>query len=313
MNTMERVWRRAKQVRSIKIGPVAIRYQLIRHRHVSSNFIRRLRSLFTLANASKTDRSISHTQGSIASETEQTGQENMVQKQVALIVGVGPGLGHSIVRKLAREGFRVAFASRNAKALDPLVNELRAEGFDIEAYGCDATNEQSVKSLFAYVSRDMGVPSLVVYSAQYFSRGSVVEMELPAFEDAWRNNCLGGFLVARKACRYMLPIQKGTIVLVGSTSSLIGREDHLNLAVGKFGLRALSQVLAREVWPQGIHVAHLVIDADINETNQYSESLPQANPDDIAEQILYIHQQPESCWSSELDVRPSREKFWEHC
>lgn len=159
-----------------------------------------------------------------------------------------------VVKKLARSGHRVAAASRNAERLDPLVEELEAEELYACAYGCDATDESSVKKLFSHVSQDYGVPNLVVYCVQYFSPGRTVEIETSAFEDAWRSNCLGGFLVAREACRLMLDSQRGTIILVGSTSSLIGRENHLNLAVGKFGLRALAQVLAREVWPSGMRI-----------------------------------------------------------
>src|SRR6185295_10285778 len=115
-----------------------------------------------------------------------------------------------------------------------------------------------------------------------FCPGRVIEVEVAAFEESWRKNCLGGFIVAREAARQMVRLGRGTIVLVGSTSSLIGRTDHLNLAVGKFGLRALAQVLAREVWPLGVHVAHVVIDADIKEGDDDKASIPQADPEHLA-------------------------------
>ena len=137
-------------------------------------------------------------------------------------------------------------------------------------------------------------------------------MEVDAFEDCWRTNCLAGFIVGREAARCMQSLHRGWIVFVGSTSGLIGREDHLNLAIGKFGLRALSQVMARELWKEGLHVSHVVIDADIREPGVEFSSA-QSDPDAIAEVILSIHKQPRSAWASEVDVRPWNEEFWKHC
>ena len=111
----------------------------------------------------------------------------------------------------------------------------------------------------------------------------------------------------------MLARGSGTILLIGSTSSLTGRAGHLNLAVGRFGQRALAQVMARELWPHGLHVAHLVIDADIAEDGHEAGGDPQADPAHIARIILDLHRQPATAWSSEVDVRPFNERFWEHC
>lgn len=107
----------------------------------------------------------------------------------------------------------------------------------------------------ARVSTDLGVSelvNLVIYSLQSFGPGRTVDIEVPALKEGWRQNCLGGFIVARESARCMLLHRRGTIVLVGSTSGLLGRADRLNLDVGKFGLRALSQVMARKLWPEGI-------------------------------------------------------------
>lgn len=207
----------------------------------------------------------------------------------------------------------VILASRDAERLDVLAEEIAREGGAAFAYGCDATHEASLAKLMRVVVTNHGVPDLVVYSLQYFAPGYAVDVELSAFEEAWKHNCLGAFLVAREAARAMLPKERGTIVLVGSTSSLIGRAGHLNLAVGKFGQRAISQVLARELWPKGIHVAHVVIDADIYEGELRDDGGPQSQPIDIADIVLGVHKQPRSAWTSEIDVRPSGERFWEHC
>jgi NAD(P)-dependent dehydrogenase (short-subunit alcohol dehydrogenase family) len=227
---------------------------------------------------------------------------------------VGPGLGFALAERLAESGMNIALASRNAERLDPLVTRLRSMSIGtIRAYGCDATNESSVKRLVSHVSSEIGVPDLVIYSVQGFGKGRALDIELPLFEECWRNNCLGAFVVARETARVMRPRKRGTIVLIGSTSGLIGLANRLNLAVGKFGLRALSQVLARELWPEGIHVVHLVIDADIAEGAALEGDKPQARPEDISDVVRWLHKQPRSAWTSEVDLRPWNERFWEHC
>jgi NAD(P)-dependent dehydrogenase (short-subunit alcohol dehydrogenase family) len=148
---------------------------------------------------------------------------------------------------------------------------------------------------------------------QGFDPGTALNTEVAAFEESWRANCLGAFIVARKAARRMVTEKRGTIVLVGSTSSLIGRADYLNLAVGKFGLRALSQVMAREWSAMGIHVVHAVIDADIREDDRANGADKQASPDDLSSLIYSLHKQPKSTWTSEIDARPWNEDFWKHC
>lgn len=233
--------------------------------------------------------------------------------EIALIVGVGPGLGIALARRLASEGMFVVMASRNAHRLDALSDEIVAAGGLACAYGCDATSESSVAELFHHVGKNHGVPHVVIYSLQDFGPGRAIDIEVPAFEQAWRHNCLGAFLVAREAARQMLPQKRGSILLVGSTSSVLGREGHLNLAVGKFGQRALSQVLARELWPHGIHVCHLIIDADVAEDGIDGVGSSQSDPNDIADVVLSVHRQPRTAWTSELDARPWNERFWEHC
>jgi NAD(P)-dependent dehydrogenase (short-subunit alcohol dehydrogenase family) len=191
------------------------------------------------------------------------------------------------------------------------LNAQRSEG-RATVYSCDATDERGVREVFDLVTRDIGVPSLVVYSTQTSVPGQAIDISTSAFEDCWRINCLGGFLVAREAARQMRPRHRGSIILIGSTSGLIGREGHLSLAVGKFGLRAITQVMARELWKDGVHVAHVVIDADIDEADKDPKQCS-CDPGDVAEVVYSVHRQPKSAWASELDVRPSDERFWEHC
>jgi NAD(P)-dependent dehydrogenase (short-subunit alcohol dehydrogenase family) len=239
--------------------------------------------------------------------------EPAAARGVAVIVGVGPGFGHALARKLAAQGFDLALVSRDARRLTPLSKELSRTGTGVALYGADATDEQDVGDLFERIRAQQGAPSLVVYAIQDFGPGNGIDISVPAFESAWRHNCLGAFLVARSAGKLMRDAGQGSIFLVGSTSSIVGRAGHMTLAVGKFGQRALAQVLARELCPAGIHVAHVIVDAEIAEEQQPNGQLVQSDPDDIAESILALHRQPRTAWSSEIDLRPWNEAFWEHC
>ena len=230
-------------------------------------------------------------------------------KDVALIVGVGPGLGAALARRFAGGGLAVAVAARRVDALSELAREIGGR-----AYACDATDESSVDRLFAAVGRDLGRPAVAVYNAGAFSPGSVLEIKGAEFERCWRALCLGGFLVGQRAARTMVEAGRGTILLTGATASLRGGARFANLAVGKFGLRALAQSMARELGPKGVHVAHIVIDGQIR-SERYAELEKQRppdgmlDPDAIAEAYWHLHMQPRSAWTLEIDLRPWVEKF----
>jgi len=306
------IWNRLKTWNSFPLGPLSVLFRLSRSTKVSSNFIRRRKRAFrqrALAAA--------HPGSAIPNSPEPAATAAVpaaARRPTALIIGTGPGFGYATAETLSAAGFQLALAARNAERLDPLVDSLRkASGIPHYAYGCDATLEKSVQDLFQHVIEDIGKPDLVVYAVQGFDPGRALEVEVCAFESSWRQNCLGAFITAREAGRAMAAEGKGTIVLVGSTSGMIGREGHLCLAVGKFGMRAISQVMARELWPKGIHVVHCVIDADIKEPGPEHADWPQSNPEDVAAFILSLHRQPRSAWTSEADLRPFNERFWEHC
>ncbi len=234
--------------------------------------------------------------------------------EVAVVVGAGPGLGSALARRFAHAGMKIAIARRSADKLAPLVNEL---GGNARAYACDATDEAAVRQLFAAASADLGAPALVVFNAGAFVRKGVLDTTAEEFERCWRVACLGGFLVGREAARSMLARaadHKGTIIFTGATASLRGGAQFHNLAVGKFGLRALAQSMAREFQPQGIHVAHVVIDGQI-EGERPGHSAAERGKDSvldsaaIAETYYQLHLQPRSAWSHEVDLRPYVEKF----
>jgi NAD(P)-dependent dehydrogenase (short-subunit alcohol dehydrogenase family) len=300
-----RIWRHLKVWRKIPLGPVSVHYRFDRSVPVTKGL--------------RTRRSASVPRSSSVADARSRPQDRTDQRNsspvhpLAVLVGVGPGFGFELAKHLAAEGFDLLLVCRTAESLSPLVNEVHKLGVSAAAYGVDATDEMGVAALFEYLEKAHGCPSLVVYSIQYFSPGLSTEVEVPAFEASWRHNCLGAFLVGRRAARAMESRGDGTIIFIGSTSSIVGREEHLNLAIGKFGQRALAQVMARELWAKGIHVAHVLIDADIQDGDQSSIAHPQSRAEDIAQSILYLHRQPRTAWTSEMDLRPWNERFWEHC
>jgi len=240
----------------------------------------------------------------------------MADAPVALVVGAGPGLGSALARCFARHGMSVAVARRDRASLAPLVKEL---GPTSRAYECDATDEEAVQRLFAAVADKLGAPQLVVHNAGGYVRKGVLETTAEEFETCWRNACLGGFLVGREAARAMFAAEptgrhRGTIIFTGATASLRGGARFHNLAVGKFGLRALSQSMAREFQSHGIHVAHVIIDGQI-ESDRPGRSAAERgidavlSPDAIAESYFQLHLQPPSAWTLEMDLRPYVEKF----
>lgn len=240
----------------------------------------------------------------------------MMTQETAVVVGTGPGLGTALARRFVRHGMNVAMAARDPGKLQELVAEL---GSNARAYACDAADERAVKKLFVDVASDWSTPHLVVFNAGAFVRKGILDTTAEEFERCWRVACFGGFLVGREAVRAMLGAKtgdrhRGTVLFTGATASLRGGAMFHNLAVGKFGLRALAQSMAREFQPQGIHVAHVVIDGQIA-GGRHGHSIAERGedavlaPDAIAETYYQLHLQPPSAWTLELDLRPYVEKF----
>ena len=235
---------------------------------------------------------------------------------VAVVVGAGPGLGTALASRFAAAGMAVAVARRDRAALDASVKRI---GSAARPYACDAGDERSVVQLFEAVARDLGPPRLVVHNAGGFVRKPLLETTAAEFEQGWRKGCLGGFLVGREAVRAMLAHSgnerhRGTIIFTGATAALRGGAGFQNMAVAKFGLRALAQSMAREFQARGIHVAHVVIDGQI-ESDRPGRSVAERgidavlSPDAIAETYYQLHLQAPSAWTQEVDLRPYVEKF----
>lgn len=243
----------------------------------------------------------------------------METREVAVVVGAGPGLGFALARRFAQAEMNVAIAARDAAKLETLAVECCGIGHGCRAISCDATDEAAVDRLFETVHAEFGEPDLVVYNAGAFVARGILETSSEEFERCWRVGCLGGFLVGRSAARAMVARAErsgrgGTILFTGATASRRGSARFHNLAVGKFGLRALAQSMARELQPKGIHVAHVVIDGHIRPQPavQHGALDPEESmldPAAIAEVYYRLHRQPRSAWTLEVDLRPWLEMF----
>lgn len=236
------------------------------------------------------------------------------EKRVAVVVGVGPGLGGAVARRFARGGFTVALVARKLESSKPLEEAIKSAGGEARGFAIDATNPKSVEEGFASIKSALGSPDVLVYNAGAFVPGSVLDASPEAFESAWKGNCFGGFLVARACVPAMVERGHGTVIFTGATASLRGSANFSCLAVGKFGLRALSQSLAREVQPKGVHVAHVICDGPID-SPRVRGMIPgrgpetMLDPEAIAEAYWALHEQAKGAWTLELDVRSYAEKF----
>lgn len=241
----------------------------------------------------------------------------------AVVVGVGPleGLGGGLAQRFAQGGRHVLVAGRTQARIDAVVDAIRRSGGAATAVIADASNLQDVQSLMdrAMQEDEDGTPAdLVAFNAGNNAPMPFLEIDSETFEAFWRMNCLGGFLIGREAARRMLPLGRGTILFTGASGSLRGSAGFAHFAASKAGLRMVAQSMAREFGPQGLHVAHVIIDGGIDGERlrtRFSEFMASKGPDGllnikaIAEAYWQIHLQHPSAWTHELDLRPFREAF----
>jgi NAD(P)-dependent dehydrogenase (short-subunit alcohol dehydrogenase family) len=238
----------------------------------------------------------------------------MSESKVAVVLGIGPGLGSSAARRFAAEGYAVGLMARRAAELDPVSAAIAQAGGRSLSVTADATQPDSVAAAFARVREELGAPEVLVYNAGAFEMAGILELSPDRFVDAWKASCLGAFLAAREVLPAMVERGRGTILLTGATASLRGSARFSGLAVGKFGLRALSQSMAREFGPRGVHVAHIIIDGQIDtprlrQMQPGREDSSLLSPDAIANEYWNLHSQHPTTWTLELDLRPAVEKF----
>jgi NAD(P)-dependent dehydrogenase (short-subunit alcohol dehydrogenase family) len=237
-----------------------------------------------------------------------------VDGKVAAVLGVGPGLGSAVARRFAREGFSVALMARREESVSGVRREIEEGGGKALPVSTDATDPASVAAAFGRVRGELGDPGVFVYNAGAFQVGGILDLSPEKFDECFRTNCAGAFYAARHVLPAMVERGGGTVLLTGATAALRGGARFSALAVGKFGLRALAQSMAREFGPQGVHVAHIVIDGQINtprmrEVSGGREDHTMLSPDAIAEAYWHLHAQHPTAWTLELDLRPSVERF----
>jgi NAD(P)-dependent dehydrogenase (short-subunit alcohol dehydrogenase family) len=230
-----------------------------------------------------------------------------IKFNTALIVGAGSGLSAALARALATEGIKVALAARSIEDLAGLAQQVGASTF-----ACDASRRADVEKLFADLDDRFGSPEIVIYNPSYRTRGPLIDLDPAEVEKSLMVSAFGGFLVAQQAVRRMLPKRHGCIVFTGASASMKGYAQSAAFAMGKFALRGLAQSMARELHPQGIHVAHMVIDGGIKSSRREEQPGKPASlldPNSIAASYLHVIHQPHSAWSAEVELRPWVEAF----
>jgi NAD(P)-dependent dehydrogenase (short-subunit alcohol dehydrogenase family) len=244
-------------------------------------------------------------------------------KPTALVVGVGAekGLGAALCRRFASGGYHVIVAGRTPAKIDTVAKTIKESGGSAEAIATDATDEASIIKLFdRAMSPGAGFDpvDLVVSNAGNNQKIDFREITAAQFEDFWRVGCFSGFLVGREAARRLVPLGRGTIIFTGASASIRGKPGFAHFSAAKAGLRMISQSMAREYGPLGIHVAHIVVDGGIAGERLLRRAPDLLNQrgedgllgiDAIAEAYWFIHKQPRSAWTQELDLRPYKEPF----
>lgn len=242
----------------------------------------------------------------------------MTSAKAVLVVGAGDATGGAIARRFAREGYTACVTRRSADKLGPLVAQIEAAQGTARAFGCDARNEDAVVALVETIEREVGPIEVAVFNIGANVRFPIREMTSRVYFKVWEMACFAGFLMGREVAKAMVPRKRGTILFTGATASVRGGAGFAAFAGAKHGLRALAQSMARELGPEGIHVAHSLIDGAID-TAFIRDNFPDRyalkdqdgilDPDAIAESYWQVHVQPRSAWTHEFDLRPWIERW----
>jgi NAD(P)-dependent dehydrogenase (short-subunit alcohol dehydrogenase family) len=240
---------------------------------------------------------------------------------VCLIVGAGDYIGAAIARRFAKGGYTVCLGRRNGDKSAALVEEINSAGGQAHGFSLDAREESQIQERFAAIEKDIGPLEVVISNAGGNVYFPIRETTQRVFTKVWQMACLTGFLTGREAAKYMTPRNTGSIFFTGATASMRGSSGFAAFASAKFALRALAQSMARELGPENIHVAHLVIDSGVDTAfvrDRYKDrgidpdSLPAdtlMNPESVGEAYWMLHNQTHDAWTHEMDIRPFAEKF----
>jgi len=242
-------------------------------------------------------------------------------KPVALIVGAGDFIGAAIAKRFAAGGFEVCMGRRNGDKLAPIVAEIEAAGGTAHGFTFDARLEDVTEDVFAKIEAEIGPIEVVIFNVGGNVHFKIADTTARVFRKVWEMCSFAGFLTGREAAKYMVPRGKGSIFFTGATASMRGGSGFAAFAAGKFGLRALAQSMARELGPQGIHVAHLIIDSGVDtafvrdlwkKRGMDPDEMPPDSlmrPESVAEAYWTLHHQNRDGWTQELDLRPYGENF----
>lgn len=245
----------------------------------------------------------------------------MPEKPVCLIIGAGDFIGAAIAKRFAKGGFHIVMGRRQGEKFAPLIEEIEMFGGTAQGFTWDARKEETATEMFAMVEEQIGPIEICIFNVGGNVRFPILETTERVFRKVWEMCAYAAFLTGREAAKYMTERQKGSIFFTGATASMKGSNGFAAFASGKFALRGLAQAMARELGPENIHVAHLVIDAGVDtkfvrERQRRAgidpDSLPPdtlMNPDSVAEAYWYLHQQSRDGWTHELDIRPFAEKW----
>ncbi|MEO1046604.1 MAG: SDR family oxidoreductase [Pseudomonadota bacterium] len=242
------------------------------------------------------------------------------EKRACLVIGAGDDTGSAIARAFAAKGYIacVSRRPRHSDALDALVRDIEATGGEAVACPVDARDEDEMVALFERIERDIAPLGVVVFNIGANVQFKIRETTGRVYRKVWEMAAFAGFLTGREAAKHMVPRGDGTILFTGATASLRGGPVYSAFAGAKFALRALAQSMARELGPEGVHVAHVVVDGmiDSNFIRQNVSGVDDLraddrilSPDAIAANYVMLHEQPRSAWTHELDLRPWKEEW----
>ncbi|NQY13452.1 MAG: SDR family NAD(P)-dependent oxidoreductase [Henriciella sp.] len=239
--------------------------------------------------------------------------------ETAIVIGAGAaqGVGGALSRRFAAGGHHVIIGGRTKEKVEALAADVKANGGSAEGFRIDVTSSTDQDALFAHAAK-RGDISAVLFNAGNNAIIPFEDLDAETFESFWRVGCFGGFLTAKRAIPLLAQQGRGSLFFTGASGSMRGKANFAHFASMKAGLRMLSQSLAREFGPKGVHVAHVIIDGVIDGEmvrSRFGEYLDQLgedgglSPDAIADAFWYLHQQPRSAWTQELDLRPFKETW----
>jgi len=233
---------------------------------------------------------------------------NARTKDVAVVVGVGPGTGASLARRFAAD-HAVALVARSADSLREIAGDVRARGGVALEAPADVTSPREVAGAFAKIRAELGAPVVLVYNAGSGTWGTIADMTADQFEATWRTNAFGAFLCAKEVAGDMVARGRGVMLFTGATAGVKAGPKSVAFGPAKFATRGLAQSLARDLGPRGVHVAWIEIDGVIRVPGRELPGMELLEPDDIAETYWQIAHQPKSAWTNETQLRPFKEKF----